>query len=272
MNKQVLLSLTERELKIRNYSPKTVKTYIHYISEYLDYKKVDLDNFDPDHVKNYILMKTTKKYSPQTINLCINSIRYLYGNVLGKPNKLDIHFAKRSKKLPVVLSRNEVKAILDSCTNIKHKLLLAIAYGAGLRVSEVIALRVGDVQFDNTTLHIKGAKGQKDRITVFPEMIKDGLREIIKEKDAKALVFESERGGALSLRTAQKIFENALKKTGIKKNASFHSLRHSFATHLLENGTDIRYIQELLGHNNIRTTQIYTKVTTPGLRGIKSPL
>ena len=272
MNKQDFLSLTERELKIRNYSNKTIKTYLHYLAEYFDYKKENLEKMDPESIKNFILSKKERNYSPQTLNLSINSLKFFYNNIIGEKMRADIRMAKRNKKLPVVLTREEVGRILELTINKKHKLLLSLAYGAGLRVSEAIDLRVKDVGFGNLTLHIRGAKGKKDRITIFPEKIKAELEELIKDKAGDRILFESERGGSLSLRTAQKIFENALYRAGIKKGASFHSLRHSFATHLLENGTDIRYIQELLGHANIRTTQIYTKVTNLGLKGIKSPL
>jgi len=151
-------------------------------------------------------------------------------------------------------------------------LIISLSYGAGLRISEAQNLKVKDIDFDELTIHIKNAKGKKDRITILPEKIKNDLQKALSFKDQNDFIFESERGGKLSTRTLQKIFEKALMKTGIKKPATFHSLRHSFATHLLENGTDIRYVQELLGHQNIRTTQIYAHVTNPNLKNIKSPL
>ena len=147
-----------------------------------------------------------------------------------------------------------------------------MAYGSGLRVSEVIALKIKDVNLDELTIHLKEAKGKKDRLTIFPEKLKDKIRNLIAGKEKNDYVFESERSGKLTERTAQKIFKQALQRAGIKKEATFHSLRHSFATHLLENGVDVRYVQELLGHTNIRTTQIYTHITNPGLKNIKSPL
>ena len=156
--------------------------------------------------------------------------------------------------------------------NPKHKLIIALSYTAGLRVSEAVNLKVKDINLDELTIHIKNAKGKKDRLTIFSEKIKLPLQKLIVLKDKNDYVFESERGGKLSERTAQIIFEKALFKSGIKKEASFHSLRHSFATHLLENGTDVRYVQELLGHANIRTTQIYTHITNPSIKNIKSPL
>jgi site-specific recombinase XerD len=150
--------------------------------------------------------------------------------------------------------------------------LISIAYGAGLRISEVAKLKVWDVDFGNDYLHIKWAKGNKDRITILPAKIKSDLEKICLNKKSNDYVFESERWWILTTRTLSKIFEHAKEKSWIKKDVSFHSLRHSFATHLLENGTDIRYIQTLLWHSNIRTTQIYTQVTKPSLKNIKSPL
>jgi len=133
-------------------------------------------------------------------------------------------------------------------------------------------LRIKDLNLENLMIHIKDAKGKKDRITVFPGKLKEDISSLVVGRDMEDFVFESERGGGLTETTAQKIFSNGLIKAGIKKEATFHSLRHSFATHLLESGTDVRYIQELLGHQNIRTTQIYTKVTNPAVKNIKSPL
>jgi site-specific recombinase XerD len=171
-----------------------------------------------------------------------------------------------------VLSKKEIIEILKQIKNPKHKLIIALSYTAGLRVSEVTNLKVMDMNLEELTIHIKDAKGKKDRLTIFSEKIKLPLQKLITLKNKNDFIFESERGGKLSERTVQMIFEKALKRSGIKKDASFHSLRHSFATHLLENGTDVRYVQELLGHQNIRTTQIYTKVTNPSLKNIKSPL
>lgn len=139
-------------------------------------------------------------------------------------------------------------------------------------IGEVINLKVKDIDLNELTIHLKWAKGKKDRITIIPEKLKTSIQNLIAGNKSNDFVFKSERGGKLSTRTAQKVFSNAMKKAGIKKTATFHSLRHSFATHLLENGVDVRYVQELLGHANIRTTQVYTKVTNPKLKNIKSPL
>lgn len=267
-----ILDKTKVELQLRNYSSKTVKSYLRYIKEYLIFVKKQKYDSKNEAARDFLLTKQEKKQSPQTINLALNSIKFLYREILKSPKKIDLKFAKRSKKLPVVLSRSEIKRILKATTNAKHKLILALSYGAGFRVSEIIILKVKDINLDELTIHIKQAKGKRDRITIFPKKLKNDIQNLIAGKDKNDLVFDNIRGGKLTTRTAQKVFAIALKKAGIKKDATFHSLRHSFATHLLENGVDIRYVQELLGHQNIRTTQRYTQVTNPKLKNIKSPL
>ncbi|MCD4693931.1 tyrosine-type recombinase/integrase [bacterium] len=202
----------------------------------------------------------------------MQAINFFCWNVLKYRDKIDIKFAKTPSKLPIVLSRDEIQKILLTIKNEKHKLMMELAYSGGLRASEIINLKIKDIDLAELIIHIKGAKGNKNRITVFPEKLVIDIKKLGSNRNFNDYVFASERGGRLTERTAQKVFENALKKSGIKKEATFHSLRHSFATHLLENGTDVRYVQELLGHANIRTTQIYTKVTNPKLKNIKSPL
>lgn len=268
----VYLKKLENELILRRYSPKTVKSYVACVANYFRFKQKDFGSIDTDSIKRYLLSKIVKDMSSQTVNQNLQAINFFCWNVLQYHKKIDIHFAKTASKLPIVLSRDEIKKIINSISNKKHRLLITLAYASGLRVSEIIKLKVKDLNFEELTIHIKGAKGNKDRLTVFPEKLTKDLQELIKLYSINDYVFISERGGILTERTAQKVFENALKRTGIKKEATFHSLRHSFATHLLENSIDIRYIQKLLGHQNIRTTQIYTKVTNPSIKKIKSPL
>ena len=188
------------------------------------------------------------------------------------PQKIDLKFAKRSKKLPVVLSHAEIEKIIEATDNTKYRLMISLGYACGLRVSEVINLKVSNLDIEELVVHIKNAKGKKDRISVLPEKLQNDLRNIIAGKNANDYVFGSNRGGKLTTTSLQKMFRKSIAKTKVKKPATFHSLRHSFATHLLENGIDVRYVQELLGHSNIRTTQIYTQVTNPKLKNIKSPL
>jgi integrase/recombinase XerD len=269
---QTELERTERELKIKNYSPKTIKSYLYGLREYFTFKKDRFQKLDQEDIRNFLLACEKKNISPQSRNVYLSAITFYYRNVVKCRQKFEIQRAKKPKSLPVVLSRSDIEKILHSSQNVKHRLLLSLAYGAGLRVSEVVSLKVQDIDMEERTLHLKQAKGQKDRIGLLPEKLVNDLQNMIVGKTGNDFVFASERGGKITTRTVQKIFEKALKKTSIQKPATFHSLRHSFATHLLENGTDIRYVQELLGHANIRTTQRYTQVTNPSLKNIKSPL
>ncbi len=269
---QEQLRRLERELKIRAYSKKTIKAYLQGLGKYFEYKQVELDALDEESVRNFLVKLENAGLSAQSRNTYLCAVKFFYRNVIGDAEKIRVRIAKRSKMLPVVLTRGEVDRVLGAISNIKHKLLISLAYGAGLRVSEVISLRVRDLDFDQMIIHLKCAKGQKDRITVLPDKIVIRLRSFIIGKAGDSYVFESERGGKLSVRTAQLVFSNALKRAAIFKRATFHSLRHSFATHLLENGVNLRYVQELLGHENLKTTQRYTQVANRELRRIRSPL
>ncbi|MBU0731753.1 site-specific integrase [Patescibacteria group bacterium] len=272
---QDYLKKAKEELLVRNYSQKTIKSYTSCLRnyfEYLDSVGFDLGVVDREVIKKFLLKKKGKGYSPQTLNLFLNAIKFFYREIIKSQEEIDLKFSKRSQKLPVVLSRNEIQLILDEVANSKHKLLIGLTYGAGLRVSEVINLKVRDIDLERGVIAVRAGKGDKDRITVLPEKLSSEIMARIRGRSGPEFVFVSERGGRLTARTAQKVFENALRKAGIQKDATFHSLRHSFATHLLESGTDIRYVQTLLGHRNIRTTQIYTQVSTANIRAIASPL
>ncbi|MFA5737165.1 MAG: site-specific tyrosine recombinase/integron integrase [Candidatus Paceibacterota bacterium] len=268
---QNYLEDTKNELLLRNYSQKTIASYLRCIGDYFNFLESNPRELNINKIKKFLLKKQENNYSPQTINLYLNAIKFFYREILKNYTKIDIKFAKRSKKLPIVLSREEINQIINTIKNNKHRLLIALSYGAGLRVSEVIRLKIRDILIDELTIHIKEAKGKKDRISLIPEKLLSDLHILTANQNGSEYLFQSERGGPLTERSAQAIFYKALKQAKIKKEATFHSLRHSFATHLLENGTDVRYVQELLGHRNIRTTQIYTQVTNPAIRNIKSP-
>lgn len=270
---QALLTRAEEEMRLRNYSRRTISGYLHCLrGYYASAPDACGDASDEPRIRAYLLSLYDKNAAAQTVSLHLNAIKFFYTAVLHSPFKMDLHTPKRPKRLPVVLSRAEIERLLASVTNKKHRLLLALSYGAGLRVSEAIYLRVGDVDVDGLVISIRQAKGKKDRISTISQKIVPDLRSFVAGRNADEFLFESMRGGALTERSAQKVFENALNSAGIQKEATFHSLRHSFATHLLENGVDVRFVQELLGHQNIRTTQIYTHVTNPSLKNIKSPL
>ncbi|MDP3014842.1 MAG: tyrosine-type recombinase/integrase [bacterium] len=266
------LKQVENELKMRNYSPKTIKSYLGCLDYYLRAKKDNFEKVDIDFIRGFLLKKKESGLSSNTINVYLHSIKFFYSDIIKSNSQINLKFAKTAGKLPVVLSRSEIQIIIGGIANAKHRLLISLAYASGLRVSEAINLKIKDIDLEELTIHLKGAKGNKDRITIFPKKIKNDIINLIANRPGNDYLFSSERGGKLTERTAQKVFENALRKTNIQKDATFHSLRHSFATHLLENGVDVRYVQELLGHQNIRTTQLYTKVTNPAIKNIKSPL
>ena len=269
---QKLLKKTEAELRLKNYSPRTVKSYVGCLRAYFIYKKSDFVTQDSENIKAFLLSKQDQGCSGQTINVYLQAIKFFYNHIIKSSDPIAFPVSKKRKRLPTIFSRKEIQLILNVTSNLKHNLLLATAYGSGLRVSEVLNLKVKDISAGQLTVHVRQGKGNKDRVTVLAKTVAVKMKDYLQEKSSNDYVFLSNRGGKLSTRSAQKILQQACHKAGIKKEATFHSLRHSFATHLIENGTDIRYIQELLGHRNIRTTQMYTKVTNPALKNIISPL
>ncbi|MBN1494647.1 tyrosine-type recombinase/integrase [Candidatus Peregrinibacteria bacterium] len=268
---QVLKRMAE-ELLIRNYSPRTEKIYLYCIGEYFKFDSDAATRCSSEKIREFLLFKSKNGAGPVMYNLYLNAIKFFYKTALVRRKEIKIPYAKRPKSMPKTLGREDILQILSVITNYKHKLLIALTYGAGLRLSEVIGLKKINLDFSNNSIEIKNSKGGKSRITIMPEKIKEKLRQYTRHLAWADYVFESSRGGKMSPRTAQKIFKNALKKAQIETSATFHSLRHSFATHLMENGTNIRFIQELLGHSSIKTTQIYTHVGWKALWNVKSPL
>ena len=270
-----IIEATKKELKLRGYSQKTQKAYLHHIKRYMRYFKEDPKQMDESHIREYILHLIDKESISRSYhNQAVSAIKFLYDNVLRMPKVVgSLPRPKKEKKLPVVLSREDVIKLLRAVTNLKHKAILMLAYSAGLRVSEVVRLKVQDIDGKRNMIHIKGAKGQKDRYTVLSEVSLEVLRKYWRDYRLKDWLFPgSKEGNHITTRTVEKILENACQKAGILKHITVHALRHSFATHLLENGTDLRYIQELLGHKSSKTTEIYTHVSQRDIGRIKSPL
>lgn len=251
----------QRYMRVTGYSPRTIEAYCRCV--------VEIGDRD---LLLFLDKLAVQGMSSFTLNQYHSAYKLYVTKILNQVWNIPFPYAKRHKKLPVVLNRDEISKIIEVTKNNKHRLLLSLAYGAGLRVSEVVALKVKDIDLDQLSLIVRSGKGAKDRVTILPEKLVDELRSGMAGRDINEYVFESERGGRLTTRTAQVVFEKSMKLAGIKKSATFHSLRHSFATHLLENGVDVRYIQQLLGHASITTTQLYTKVTNPQLKNIRSPL
>jgi len=227
----------------------------------------DLSFLDQEDVKKYLAYLNEKGRTNISLNVVISALKFGFG-IFNK--KLEIKHPTKEKRLPSVLSKEGVKKIIYSLDNPKHRLILQTIYGLGLRVSELQNLKSNDINFGRKIALIKEAKGKKDRYVTLPESLSSELKNYISLNKGK-YVFEG-RNGMITIKIIQKIFENALKKSGVNKKASCHTLRHSYATHLLENGVDIRIIQKLLGHNKLKTTQIYTYVSNFQLQNIKLPL
>lgn len=262
----------DRTLTLRNYSRATKKSYIGCLRRFLKSHPHEINQPNKKSIEDFLLSLYENGASAQTVQSYLHAIQFFYREVVGTSIDLYIKAPKRPTRLPVTLSRAEIERVLQSITNGKHRTMVALAYGAGLRVSELTDLRAGSVNFEERMLHVYQGKGNKDRITLLPDALIPELKNRVGEKCPDDYLFESERCGRLSTRSIQLVFGRAIKAAGIKKPATFHSLRHSFATHILEQGTDLRFIQKLLGHSNIRTTQRYTHVSSASLRAIRSPL
>ncbi|MDP4145720.1 MAG: tyrosine-type recombinase/integrase [Bacillota bacterium] len=270
-----LIKVLEKELKLKGYSHKTIKAYNNQVKRFFKYITKNVFDINSEDVKSYMeYLLDNKKSSHSYVNQSISAIKFLYNNII-KNNTITLNVPRpvRENKLPNVLSQNEVLKILKSISNEKHRTILFIVYSAGLRVGEVVRLKVNDIDSERMLIHIMQGKGRKDRYTVLSMVALEELRKYYKLYKPEEWLFEgANRKGHLTERTVERIFEDACKKAKITKKVTVHSLRHSFATHLLESGTDIRYIQELLGHESPKTTQIYTHITQKNISNIQSPL
>ena len=259
----------------RTYSAKTMKAYVYYNKEFLKFSGKNPCEMGNNDVKDYLFhLVEVKEVSTSTLNIAINALKFYYGKILNHRFVYEIKRPKKDKKLPVVLSHEEVFRILTTVPNIEHKAVLMLVYSSGLRVSEVVKLKYEDIDTERKLIHIRGAKRRKDRYTILSDVAMEAIIGYLEEYGQSKWLFPSQdREKHITTRTVEMIFSNACKKANIRKEATVQSLRHSFATHLLEGGTDLRYIQELLGHKSSKTTEIYTHVTSnKDIGRIKSPL
>lgn len=263
----------ERELKIRGLSQKTMKSYVLYNRLFLSFIKKSPKEVRNEDIKQYLESLANRNAASSTINVAINALRFYYTQILKRRFFFDIKHAKKSKYLPTVLSKDEAKKLLACIKNPKHYCVVALLYGAGMRVGEVVRIRMQDIDLARGMIRVYQGKGKKDRYTLLPKQIIPHLEIQTRIKPRDTYLFSGAGGqGHLTERSVEVIVQNAARQAEITKQVSCHTLRHSFATHLLEAGTDIRYIQELLGHAKLSTTQIYTKVSSQSLGAIKSPL
>ncbi len=267
------LKKLETEMKLRGFSKQTSKMYLFYNTKFLEYIKKPPEGVDDDDIKEYLAYKMSDhSLSNASIALIKASLKFFYAEMLGKNLSL-IKTPKASKKLPIVLTRQEIRDLLDNTENSKHRLLIELLYSTGLRLSECVNLKYSDLDLNDGIGWVRMGKGAKDRIFIISGMFKRDLLEY-KEKsgaDGKGYIFLT-NGKKMTPRGIQHAIKKAAKRAGIEKDVHVHTLRHSFATHLLEDGVDIRKIQTLLGHANLQTTQIYTQVSSEEIKKIKSPL
>jgi integrase/recombinase XerD len=263
------------QMKIKRYSNNTIKTYTSVLNTFFTfYKSFAPETITEEQIRQYMLYLVEKRNTSAAYQRqVINAIKFYYEKVLARElNPMNVQRPRSSKKLPVVLSENEVKLLLAQVTNIKHKSILYAIYSAGLRRSEVLNLKLTDIDSERNCIVIRNAKGNKDRNTLLSKKLLILLREYYLAYKPKTYLFEGVKGGQYSITSVRKIFGKALAGSGVKKDAHLHTLRHSFATHLLERGTDLLYIQSLLGHSSSKTTEIYTHITSKGFETISSPL
>jgi site-specific recombinase XerD len=264
----------EAELHSRKYSPKTIRSYIYYNSFLCRTLQKTPEEIRPDDITQFLaIIEKDREYSASSLNLAISAIKFFYTNVMKKENVSEPRRPRHDKRLPQVLSKEEIQKILALEKNPKHRLLLMLVYSSGLRVSEVVALKREHIDMSRKVIYIKRSKGRKDRCTLLSEKAARFLNEYYTFYGIQTWLFPGQPATSpLTIRSAQHIFDNAVRCAEIHKKLSIHSLRHTFATHLLESGTDIRYIQSLLGHASLRTTERYTHIARRNVLSIQSPL
>jgi len=266
MKKTDYSEVSKRKMEYYNYSPRTIKIYLYYTNQFLENINKYPTSITSSDFQTYLDNYKFTSISQQ--NQVINSIRFLYKEVLGKKyNKVSFKRPKPEKKLPRVIDGEFIKEQLSKIDNLKHKTILTLTYSVGLRVSEIINLKIEDIDSKRMLIHIKNAKGRKDRIVPLSETVLDLLREYYKEYRPKDYLFNGQKSLQYSVGSCQKIY-----KKYIDKNTSIHTLRHSSFTNLLESGNDLRVIQKIAGHSSSKTTEIYTHVSNKILNKVKLPI
>jgi integrase/recombinase XerD len=263
-----------QKLQLKKYAQNTVNAYVNCFEVFINfYKDRPLMGLNENDIRAYLEELVKQKKSDSYLNQAINSIKFYYEVVQGMPNRFyAVERPRKKHTLPKVLSKDEVMKLIANTNNIKHKCVVSLLYSAGLRRSELLNLKIADIESGRMLIRLEGAKGNKDRMTILSKTLLEDLRKYYKEYLPKAWLFEGQKGKQYSAESVGNIVKNSAVKAGIQKRVTPHMLRHSFATHLLENGTDLRYIQTLLGHSSSKTTEIYTHVAMNSFAGITSPL
>ena len=262
------------KLELKRYANSTVRTYVTFFEMFINqYKDRELNTINESDIRTFLQRLVQQRRSNSYINQAINAIKFYYEVVLGMPNRFyELERPRKEYKLPNVISKEEVLAIIEHTNNLKHKCIVELLYGSGLRRSELINLKIEDVDSKRMLIRVNGAKGNKDRQTLLSQKALADLRLYYKQWKPREYLFEGQKQAKSGGQSVLKILKTAALKAGIARTVTPHMLRHSFATHLLESGTDLRQIQVLLGHGSSKTTEIYTHVATNTFRTIKNPL
>ncbi|MCK5177155.1 MAG: tyrosine-type recombinase/integrase [Candidatus Aenigmarchaeota archaeon] len=269
--KNELLAKMLTEMKLRGFTGETYKTYLFNTQKFILWYKKDPKTAELDDIKEYLAELIDEGKSFKSIALIKSAILFLYNEVLGKAYK--IKTPKTTKSIPVVLTKTEIKKILDFESNHRNKTIICFFYSTGIRLSELINMKWDDLDMNDKIAWVREGKGKKHRMIILSEILISYLRTSLRDnRTPKGYVFNGKTKDTIAPRTVEYIVHNAALRAGIRKRVHVHTMRHSFATHLLENGTDIRKIQELLGHANLATTQIYTSVSKSQLKAISSPM
>ena len=262
------------KLELKKYANNTVKTYVSFFEMFINFHyNKEVDTLDESDIRAYLQYLIQQNKSNSYLNQTVNAIKFYYEIVLGMPNRFyAIERPRKTFTLPKVIAKEEVMEMIENTFNLKHKCIIQLLYGSGLRRSEVLHLKITDIDSKRMLIRVEGTKGNKDRYTLLPTTTLNHLRLYYKEWQPKTYLFEGKRGQKYSASSVLKIVKIAAEKASIKQVVSPHTLRHSFATHLLESGVDLRQIQVLLGHGSSKTTEIYTHVATNTFLNIKNPL
>lgn len=271
---EVLVEL-EQKLTLKAFSRSTIKSYCSALKPFLSFfESRSINELSKEDIESFVYHQISKyKISESAQNTLINAIKAYFEHVLGRERTVyEIQRPKKSITLPNILSQEEIKALLTSVENLKHRTVLMLIYSAGLRISEAIKLRVRDIHSDQGYIFIKGAKGKKDRKSVLSPIVLTLLRKYYLVYKPSYWLFEGQEGGQYSASSIQAVFRRAVEKSNANPWATVHTLRHSFATHLLQKGTNLRFVQVLLGHESSKTTEVYTHVLSISNKNIQSPL
>lgn len=270
-----LLDKTIKTLKLKAYATNTIDLYSGELLQIMRLlKERPLFTLTTNEIKSYLLwLLEVKKCSESKVHSSLNALKFCFEQVLYLPKIfIEIPRPKKPYQLPRVIAKEKVADVIFKTVNVKHRCMLMLAYSAGLRVSEIVNMKIADIDSKRMTIFIARAKGKKDRVTTLSARLLTELRKYYKEYKPKLYLFEGQGNSQYSIRSVQEVFSKAKLDAGVRNKGGIHTLRHSYATHLLESGTDIRFIQELLGHNSINTTLRYTHVSTRSIKNIKSPL